>query len=112
MIDPGLLHPRERAIRSQTLDGRNRRALSGRNRKGAGPNRSSIQVNGARTARGNAAPKLGARQADRFTYDPEQRGVRIHIERMGLLIHRKTDYHLKAPPRSPDRSALTTVPDS
>ena len=81
VVYPGLLHRVQLAVLLERLDGRDRHPLGGGDRRGAGTDGPSVEVHGAGPAGRDAAPELGARQAERVPEQPQQRRVGFHAHR-------------------------------
>ena len=97
VVYPGLLHRVQLAVLLQPLDGRDRHPLGRGYRQGAGADGPAVEVHGAGPAGRDAAPELGARQAERVPEHPQQRRVGFHVYRAGLSVHRKRDCHDTSP---------------
>ena len=80
VVDPGLLHLVQRAVRREAFDRGDLLAVGGADRHGAGARRHAVDVDGAGAALGDAAAVLGAGQADMLADRPQQRRVRIDVD--------------------------------
>src|ERR1700730_9717628 len=82
IIDPGLLHPVQRALRRQPFDGGDLFADGFADQHAAGSHRDAVDVNGAGAALCNAATVFGAGQAGVFPDRPQERCIRldVHVE--------------------------------
>src|SRR5712671_5576528 len=80
IIDPGLLHLVQRALRRQPLDGGDLLAGGLADQHAAGSHRDAVDMNGAGAALCNAATVFGAGQAGVFPDRPQQRGIRFDIQ--------------------------------
>src|SRR5262249_10786402 len=95
VIEPGLLHLVQRAVLRQPLDRGDLPPRGRARRHRARAHRNAVDMDGAGAALGDAAAILGTGQSDRVAQHPQQRGVGIDIDLMGLSIHAEISH---APP--------------
>src|SRR5512139_846134 len=84
--EPGLLYLGELAALRETLDGGDLLADCRARRHRAGAHRRAVDVDRACPALRDAAAVLGAGQAGLLADHPQQRGLRIHVEVVGLAV--------------------------
>src|SRR5262245_7048319 len=84
-LHPGLLD-RMRAVGRQPLNGGDALANRGRRRQLARFHRLAVDMNGAGATARNAAPVFGAGEPDIVAQDPEERGLRLDVHRLGLVV--------------------------
>ena len=85
------------AVLRQALDRGNRHSLGCRDRQRARADGPAVEVHGAGAAGRDAAAELRARQPERLAQDPQQRRVRLDVQRAGPTIHRQRDRHARSP---------------
>src|SRR5215831_10890317 len=89
VIEPGLLHPVQDAVRGKPLDGGDRLAGDRAHRDRAGAHRDPVHMNRAGAALRDAAAVFRSSKADRVPQCPKERRVGLDIDVVGLAIDRQ-----------------------
>src|SRR6185436_1443908 len=85
------------AVWRETFDGEDRFADSGRCGNAAGAHHAAVHVQRAGTALSDAAGELRARQPDVFADHPEERRLRVRIDRMSRAVDGQLERHSPGP---------------
>src|SRR5215510_6373931 len=91
-LHPGLLD-RMRAVGREPLDVDDALANRGQRRQLARFHRLAVDMNGAGATTRNAAPVFGAGEPDIVAQDPEERGLRLDVHRLGLIVDVQDELH-------------------
>jgi hypothetical protein len=92
VINPGLLNSIQDAVLRESFDGCNFLSNSIIYLHSAGTRRSSVDMDSASAALGNAATKFCSGHANGVSDHPEQWGVRFDIDFVGLPIDREVEH--------------------
>src|SRR5262249_3086523 len=98
-LDPGRLDRLADLVRPDGLDGGDRLAPHGGERRQARPHRLAVEVDGAGAAERHAAPELGAGEPQLVPQRPQQGCVRGEVEIVALAVDGDRDH--RASPLAP-----------